>query len=112
MNAYERQSFKRALDLNTQALQLSKKLREGSFKNKDSMLGKFSQTWSLYEDLFSILKTLMGGSRGELNNFFKGCYESYVNDYKLLKGDMGDLLLKTSNTKPLRNNHSKEEKIL
>jgi hypothetical protein len=76
------------------------------------MLQQFSQTWTLYEELFSILKSLMGGSRGELKNFFRGCYESYVNDYKLLKGDMSDLLLKTTNTKPLRNKNSNEQQIL
>lgn len=108
MNAYERQSFKKSLDLNTQALQLSKKLRQGSFKSKDSMLQKFSETWTLYEELFSILKSLMSRSRGELYDFFSGCYESYINDYKLLKGDMGDLLLKNSNTAPLRNRNSSE----
>jgi hypothetical protein len=72
------------------------------------MLNKFSQTWNLYEELFGIMKSLMRGTRGELLKFFSGCYESYVNDYKLLKSDMSDLLLKTENTAPLRNKNSSE----
>lgn len=112
MNAYQKQSFKRALELNTNALNLSKRLREGNFKSKDTMLSTFSETWNLYEELFSILKNLISGTRGELFSFFSGCYESYVNDYKLLKGDMSDLLLKTENTIPLRNKNSAEQKIL
>lgn len=112
MSDYERQCFKRVLELNNNAIQVSKGLRTESFKNRDQMLSQFSSNWANYEELFSIMKSLIQTSRGELNQFFTGCYESYVNDYNLLKADMGDLLLKNDNTAPLRNTNSKENKIL
>lgn len=112
MNEYERECFKKALDLNSQAITYSKELREGSFKSRDHMIEKFSSTWSTYEDLFAILKNLLSNSKDELHGYFRMCYDSYMNDYNLLKGDMTNLLMKTANTAPLRPRDSSEEKII
>lgn len=76
------------------------------------MVSKFGTAWSTYEDLFAILKGLLGNSRDELHAYFKMCYDSYVNDYNLLKGEMTNLLMKTSNTAALRPRESAEEKIV
>lgn len=112
MNEYERECFKKALDLNQQAISYSKDLREGSFKSRDHMIEKFSHTWSTYDDLFAILKSLLANSRDELHGYFRMCYDSYMNDYNLLKGEMTNLLMKTANTAPLRIRESSEEKIV
>lgn len=101
MNTYQRQSFKKALEHSHTTLKLSKKLRETNYPSKSKMLKDFSKTWSIYEDLFSIMRNLLSTSKGELKTFFTGCYESYLNDYKLLKSDMGDLLTKNEALKPL-----------
>lgn len=117
MNNFQRQSFKKALEYSHTTLELSKKLRESPYPNKDSMLKDFSITWSIYEDLFAIMRTLLSSSKGELKKFYTGCYESYLNDYKLLKSDMGDLLSKNKAVKPLISgetafkNGGKKEKV-
>ena len=95
MSEYDRECFKKELDLNQKAITCSKELREGSFKSREHMIDRFATVWGVYEDLFAILKGLLANSRDELHGYFRMCYDSYINDYNLLKGDMTSLLMKT-----------------
>ena len=110
MNIYQKQAFKRALDLSKRAIKISKILREGSFESRDKMIHTFSRAWSNYDDLFSIMKNLINSSSADLRDFFTQCYETYLNDYRLLKSDMRDLLSKAEASRPLRD-HNNDNKI-
>ena len=47
------------------------------------------------------MKNLLTDSKGELRNFFSNCHEQYLNEYRLLRGDMSSLLIRNDSKIPM-----------
>jgi len=94
MTFWQKESFSKALDYSQKASALTRQIREGTpFDDRERMLKIFSIIWSNYEELFLIMRRLVGESHGELRRFFGSCYEGYLIEYRILREDMGELLL-------------------
>ena len=101
MTFHQKELFTKALQLSKKTISLTKDLKDKTYPSKDAMLQEFSSIWSIYEEIFSVMKSLLTDSKGELRNFFSNCHEQYLNEYKLLRGDMSSLLLKNEAKVPM-----------